>query len=94
MKHIEWAREQFLVTCDPARLDHSVIAQFLGSSYWAAGIPAATLARSLANSLCFGLFERERQIGFARIITDYAPSRISAMSSCCPTIEGAACRSG
>lgn len=72
MKQHEWARDEFLVSCDPARLDHSVIAEFLGSSYWAAGIPAATLARSLANSLCFGLFERERQIGLARIITDYA----------------------
>jgi GNAT superfamily N-acetyltransferase len=67
-----WIRGTFTVTCDPAKLDRAVIAQFLASSYWAKGIPAATVEKSLAHSLCFALLDAERQVGFARVMSDYA----------------------
>jgi GNAT superfamily N-acetyltransferase len=67
-----WTKDTFTVTCDPARMDHVVIAEFLGSSYWAKGIPAATVDKSLENSLCFALLDGARQIGFARVISDRA----------------------
>jgi N-acetylglutamate synthase-like GNAT family acetyltransferase len=41
-------------------------------SYWAKGIPKAIVQRSMQNSLCFGVFIADRQIGFARVITDKA----------------------
>ena len=70
---MEWTRGKFTITCDPARQDLRVIAQFLASSYWAKGIPQDTVATSLENSLCFSLLDDgDRQIGFARIISDYA----------------------
>jgi len=69
---MEWTRDTYTVSCDPARLDRAVIANFLASSYWAEGIPAATVAKSIEHSLCFGLFDGDRQIGFARAISDYA----------------------
>ena len=69
---MNWVREQFTVTCDPSKLDRAVIAQFLASSYWAKGIPAETVERSLEHSLCFALLDGDRQVGFARIISDYA----------------------
>ena len=69
---MEWTRDNFTITCDPARQDHAVIADFLSNSYWAKGIPMDTLHRSLANSLCFGVLDESRQVGFARVITDYA----------------------
>ena len=72
MKTIEWARDSFTVTTDPARLDLSMVAEFLSSSYWAGGIPFDTVARSVTNSLCFSLLDQQRQIGFARVISDYA----------------------
>jgi GNAT superfamily N-acetyltransferase len=72
MQSIEWTRERFTVTTDPARLDLRVVAETLGSSYWAAGIPLDTVARSVASSLCFSLLDEQRQIGFARVISDYA----------------------
>jgi GNAT superfamily N-acetyltransferase len=65
-------RDTFTVTCDPARLDHAVIAQFLASSYWAKGIPVATVEKSLEHSLCFALLDGDRQIGFGRVISDRA----------------------
>ena len=65
-------REDFIVSTDPGRLDVHAIHAFLVTSYWAEGLPRETLERALGNSLCFGLYEGERQIGLARVITDRA----------------------
>ncbi len=53
-------------------MDMTVIHGFLSQSYWAKGIPQATLQKALENSLCFGLFDGEQQVGFARMVTDKA----------------------
>ena len=65
-------RTEAVVDTDPARLDLDVIHGFLAQSYWARGIPKALVERAVRNSLCFGLYEGERQVGFARVITDQA----------------------
>lgn len=63
----------FTVSDDPARLDVDAIHEFLSRrSYWAKGIPREVVIRSLANSLCFGLYDGTRQIGLARMVTDRA----------------------
>jgi GNAT superfamily N-acetyltransferase len=50
-----------------------LIHDFLANqSYWARGRPPEVVRRSLANSLCFGLYEGRRQIGLARVVTDRA----------------------
>jgi len=69
---MQWTRDPYTVSCDPTRLDRTVIANFLASSYWAGGIPRATVDKSIEHALCFGVFEGQRQIGFARVVTDYA----------------------
>lgn len=69
---MNWIRDSFSITCDPARLNRSMITQFLASSYWAKGIPEDTVAKSLEHSLCFALRDGDRQIGFARVVSDYA----------------------
>lgn len=69
---MEWTRNEYAVTCDPAKVDLDVVAGFLAESYWAKGIPREVVARSVAGSLCFSLLREGRQIGFARIVTDYA----------------------
>lgn len=61
-----------VVTTDRARLDLDVIHGFLTASYWARGIPRETVARSMEHSLCFGAFDGDRQVGFARVISDRA----------------------
>src|SRR5436309_2279559 len=70
--HIEDRREEFTISTDPTRLDIDAIHQFLTRSYWAAGIPRAVVERSIRGSLCFGLYAGQRQVGFARMITDSA----------------------
>jgi GNAT superfamily N-acetyltransferase len=68
----EQRRGPFLISTDPARLDLAVIHSFLSTSYWAKGIPLATIRAALAHSLAFGLYEDARQVGFARVVTDTA----------------------
>jgi GNAT superfamily N-acetyltransferase len=68
----EWRRGDFVVSDDPARLDKATVVRFITGSYWAAGIPQATMQRAIAHSLCFGLYEGDKQVGFARVVTDRA----------------------
>ena len=67
-----WVSGSFTVTCDPAKIDHAAVAEYLASSYWAKGIPRVTVERSLAHSLCFAVLDGDRQVGFARVISDHA----------------------
>ena len=60
------------VSNDRSRLDVGLIHDFLRSSYWARGIPREVVERSIQNSLCFGAFLDGRQVGFARVISDFA----------------------
>jgi GNAT superfamily N-acetyltransferase len=69
----EWQRGEFTISTDPDRLDVIGIHEFLSnSSYWAQGRRLETIQRSIDNSLNFGLYDGKRQIGFARVVTDYA----------------------
>ena len=69
---IEETRDGILLSTDPALVDVSAVQAFLTHSYWAKGIPLETVARSIENSLCFGLYDGKQQIGFARLVTDCA----------------------
>jgi GNAT superfamily N-acetyltransferase len=65
--------ETLRITTDRAELDVALIHRFLGEeSYWAKGIPRATVERALEHSLCFGGFVGAGQVAFARVISDYA----------------------
>jgi GNAT superfamily N-acetyltransferase len=62
--------ESFSISTDPAQMDIDAVHAYLTRSYWAEGISRAVVAKSVEGSLCFGLFDGSRQIGFARVITD------------------------
>jgi GNAT superfamily N-acetyltransferase len=68
----ELHRGDYSISTDPARLDLDVIHGYLSRSYWAAGRSRELIARAIQHSLCFGLYHDAGQVGFARIITDYA----------------------
>lgn len=61
-----------LISTDKALLNTEVIYNFLNSSYWAQGRTLQVIKKSIRNSLCFGVYLYGQQIGFARVITDYA----------------------
>jgi len=68
----EWRRGDYVVSTDRGRLDPGLIHSFLTASYWATGRPLEVIRRSIDNSLPFGVYTGDRQIGFARVVTDYA----------------------
>jgi GNAT superfamily N-acetyltransferase len=70
--HHSWTKGGFEISTDPARVDLGVVHEFLTNCYWAKGIPAETVRRSLENSICFGVYRGKEQVGFARIISDRA----------------------
>ncbi|MBE9004906.1 GNAT family N-acetyltransferase [Fortiea sp. LEGE XX443] len=69
-------KHKFYISTDKSKLDIKMIHNFLDTSYWAANIPLAIVEKSVQNSLCFGLYEDSQQVGFARVITDYATSAL------------------
>ena len=64
--------DQYEISTDRSRLDVTLIYDFLRSSYWAKDIPRAVVETAIQHSLCFGAFQGQRQVGFARVITDLA----------------------
>ena len=71
---VECGRDGFVVSTDFARIDlHSAHTFLAESSYWAKKIPFDTFVRSAENSLCFGVLDPAgAQVGFARVISDFA----------------------
>lgn len=65
-----WCQQPYTITTDRKQFDIEAIHQYLTRSTWAAGIDVDTVRESIDNSLCFGLFEGDTQIGFARLVTD------------------------
>ena len=66
-------RDGYTITSDRARLDLDAIFDYLSKeAYWAAGRSREAVEKSIANSLCFGVFQGDRQVGFGRVVTDHA----------------------
>jgi len=70
---MEWQKENFTISTDKSKLDIFYIHRFLSEeSYWAANIPLEIVEKSITHSICLGMYDNKKQIGFARIITDEA----------------------
>jgi len=72
MRQEEWHRGELTISTDRQRLDLKLIHDFLTCSYWASGREFIVVKKSIDNSLPFGVYWRNQQIGFARVVTDYA----------------------
>lgn len=68
----EHRKGEFVVSTDKERIDLGVVHKFLTESYWAKGIPREIVACSIENSLCFGVYGDSKQVGFARVVSDYS----------------------
>ena len=63
----------YRIVTDNEMMDVEMIHHFISTqSYWAQNIPKETVAKSIRNSFCFGIFLQNKQVGFARLITDKA----------------------
>ena len=68
---IENHRDQYTISTDPSKLDVDAIADMLTRAYWAKGRTRDVIARYIQHSLTFGLYDGNRQIGLARVVSDY-----------------------
>jgi GNAT superfamily N-acetyltransferase len=69
---MDFKKNGFTITTEKEKLDIDLIHSFLNRTYWAEGISKETIRRSIEGSLCFGVYENNKQVGFARMITDRA----------------------
>ena len=68
-----WQRDDYEISTNRARLNLDLIHDFLShNSYWATGRTREVVQRSIENSFPFGLYKGKDQVGFARVVTDYA----------------------
>ncbi len=69
----EWRRGEYSISTDNERLDVALIHDFISNqSYWGQGRRIETVQRALDHSLNFGVFKNDKQVGFARVVTDFA----------------------
>ncbi|HLE40890.1 MAG TPA: hypothetical protein VI956_05250 [Nitrospirota bacterium] len=67
------SKNEIEICTGKSRLDLAMIHDFLANqSYWAAGISVKVVKKSTENTLCFGVYHQGKQVGFARVVTDYA----------------------
>jgi GNAT superfamily N-acetyltransferase len=68
----EWRRGEYAISTDRDRLDLTVVHGFLTRAYWSEGVPLETVRRAIEHSLPFGIYKGAEQVGFARLVTDFA----------------------
>lgn len=70
---LEITRDDYTISTDHSKLDLRWIHNFLANdAYWSRGIPVDGFEKSIANSLCFGLYDKDQQIGFSRVVSDFS----------------------
>jgi len=65
-------KDDYYITDNSKEIDINFVTDILQTTYWAKGRPSDTIKKSIEHSICFSLFKNTKQIGFARVITDYA----------------------
>jgi N-acetylglutamate synthase-like GNAT family acetyltransferase len=69
---VEFRRGEFLITTDRRRIDPGAALALLRTTHWASSLTGPVLERAMENSVCFGLLQRERLVGFGRAVSDLA----------------------
>jgi predicted GNAT family N-acyltransferase len=69
---MEWIKENYKVSTDKALLSIDRVCALLSKSYWANNRPRQDIVKSIEHSICYGVYCDDEQVGFGRIITDYA----------------------
>jgi GNAT superfamily N-acetyltransferase len=68
---MEWTKGNYRISDDKDELDLFFVVPSLQESYWAAGRPKEIIEESIASSVCLGIYTGQRQVGFARAVTDH-----------------------
>ena len=65
------SKNEYWITTDNSKLDFESVHNWITNSYWANGRTKEDMKKVMENSLNFGLFHNDKQVGFARVVTDY-----------------------
>ena len=68
----EWTRGPWVISTDRYRLDRVAILALLAETHWGADLTAERLDRAIGHSICFGVYQDDRLVGFGRVVTDLA----------------------
>lgn len=69
----EWRQGEYSISTKNERFDLALIHDFISNqSYWGQGRKLETVQRAFDHSLNFGIFRNNKQVGFARVVTDFA----------------------
>ncbi len=63
---------EYYVSTDKSKLDIEAIKLLLKQSYWANERTEETVAKSVENSICYGVYKNDELVGFGRVVTDYS----------------------
>ena len=69
---MEWHRDEFVISDDLSRVQVEVVADLLAKTFWGHRRPREVVEKLIQTSICFSLFHQQWQIGFCRVVTDYA----------------------
>jgi GNAT superfamily N-acetyltransferase len=70
---VEYVKDKYVISTDKSKFDIKAIHAFLSTqAYWAMNRPLEVVQKAIENSYCFGVFDEGKQIGLARVVTDYA----------------------
>ena len=73
MENLNYVFEEYLITTDKTKMDIVAIHDFLSNhSGWSNHIPLERVETAISHSLNFGLFHQDKQIGYARVISDFS----------------------
>ena len=79
---------EYEISTDPNRVDVDLVHDFLTHSYWAEGRTRELVEKSIKNSLCFGVYQSQQQVAFARVVTDRAVFAYLADVFVVPSLRG------
>jgi GNAT superfamily N-acetyltransferase len=69
---VEWHRDGFVISDDRSRVQVEVVAGLLAKTFWGHRRPREVVQKLIQTSMCFSLLRQKEQIGFARVVTDFA----------------------
>lgn len=67
---LEWFKDNFAISDEIENIDLDAVLQLLSNTYWASDRTKETIEKSINNSMAFSIYDNDKQIGFARVVTD------------------------
>jgi GNAT superfamily N-acetyltransferase len=69
---LKWTKDDFMISDDTLLINLDTVLQMLSKTYWASDRTKETVEKSIENSISIGIYHKDKQIGFARVVTDKA----------------------